>query len=307
MMQRSSTVGARAKEVLPSWFEAMRPRHWIKNLLLFVPGFFAQLPVALLFSWRALAGFALVSLAASAGYLLNDALDRDADANHANKRSRPVPSGRISRRSAVMGWVCLAMVSLTGSSLLLGMGLTIFVAAYLALSALYSIWLKQVAWLDVATIASLFVLRLYAGGELHHVTVSVWLLGFSILFFAGLGFCKRLDELRTPWQPEAAPSSLRRGYKRNDRDKVKWLAASLGAAASLVLVGYLFFGQTAHSAYSKPYFMAVGIISTTVWYFRIWRLARQGRLLGDPVIFALFDRTCIALTALTLASFVAAR
>jgi hypothetical protein len=53
--------------------------------------------------------------------------------------------------------------------------------------------------------------------------------------------------------------------------------------------------------------MAIGIVATMLWYFRIWHLARGGKLLGDPVIFALFDRTCIALAAVTLASFVAAR
>ena len=307
MMQRSSTVRACAKEALPNWFEVLRPRHWIKNLLLFVPGFFAQLPIVLLFSWPALAGFALMSLAASAGYLLNDVLDRDADANHVNKRDRPVPSGRISRRSAIMGWGCLAIVSLTGSALLLGTGWTIFVAAYLALSVLYSVWLKQVAWMDVAFIASLFVLRLYAGGELHHVTVSIWLLGFSVLFFSGLALCKRLDELRAPWQPQANATSLRRGYTSNDVCMVTWLAALLGAAACLVLVGYLILSRTANNAYSNPHLIVIGIISTTLWYFRIWQLAREGRLLGDPVIFALFDRTCIAFTAVTLVSFVAAR
>jgi 4-hydroxybenzoate polyprenyltransferase len=307
LMQPGREDEAAAERDLLSWIAAMRPRHWIKNLLVFVPGFFAQLPVHDLFSARSLWGFVLICLASSAGYLLNDALDKDVDKLHPVKRHRPVPSGRIIRRSVVIAGIGLATVCLAASFVVIDATWMTFMAGYILLSALYSFRLKQTAWLDVAIIATLFVLRLYAGGELHQVSVSGWLLLYSILFFSGLALCKRLDELQALGQFSPSKASLRRGYKPSDLGKVEWMAGVLGAGAALVLIGYLMVGQTAHSAYSQPRIMAIGIIATSAWYFRIWHFARLGRLSGDPVIFALLDRTCIALAVATLVSFVAAR
>ena len=176
--------------------QLVRPRQWIKNLLVF-----ASPAAAGVLDHRAAAGRAVVvfvafCLAAGGAYCLNDVADAEADRQHPLKRSRPVASGAVPPGVATplgVGLLAASLVvaSLTGSWAPVGV-----LALYVALQPAYTYWLKHVAVIDLIVVASGFVLRAVAGVVGTDVPISDWYLivaSFGSLFLvAG----KRSSELR---------------------------------------------------------------------------------------------------------------
>jgi D-sedoheptulose 7-phosphate isomerase len=145
--------------------QALRPKQWTKNLLVFAGVVFAQHasdPALLL---RALAGFVAFSLLASAVYVVNDLKDVDVDRLHPRKRHRPIASGAL---SPAVAWSVVPVLLVIVAALCswLGFGFMLVLAAYLASNVAYSFGLKNQVILDVFVIASGFVLRAVAGVEL---------------------------------------------------------------------------------------------------------------------------------------------
>jgi len=172
----------------------MRPRQWIKNLLVFAALVFAEKlgePRAIALS---LAAFAIFCALSGAAYLWNDVLDRERDRLHPSKRERPVASGRLRPSTAVATGVGLAAVALAASSLLGGTFL--FVALFfVGLQVTYSGGLKHAPLLDVFLVAASFVVRAAAGGAALQVRVSPWLLVCTFFLALLLALGKRRREI----------------------------------------------------------------------------------------------------------------
>lgn len=180
----------------PAVLRLMRPRQWVKNVLVFAaPGAGGVLtqPSELA---QALVAFAAFCLVASGTYCLNDANDAEADRRHPRKRDRPVASGAVSVGLARVLGVALVVAGVgigfaTGS-----WKLPAAAAGYVALTTTYTLWLKHLAVLDIAAVAAGFVIRALAGAAATGVDVSDWFLvvaSFGSLFMvAG----KRSAELR---------------------------------------------------------------------------------------------------------------
>src|SRR5205085_10918811 len=154
--------------------EALRPRQWTKNVFVFAGLVFGGRlfdPASIL---RELAAFAIFCAAASAVYLANDVADREYDALHPLKRTRPIASGRLSVQVGLGGSAALAAVSLLGSAAI-SRELLWIVLAYLGTSLAYSFGLKRVYLLDVMIVALGFVLRAAAGAAAVRVEISPWL------------------------------------------------------------------------------------------------------------------------------------
>jgi decaprenyl-phosphate phosphoribosyltransferase len=150
-----------------------RPKQWIKNVLVFAaPGAAGVLSHAqpLL---RSLLAFVIFTLAASGTYFINDTLDLEADRLHPRKQYRPVAAGVVSVTLARVIGIGLIAVAL-GLSVILGWKLALVIAIYLAVQVAYTIWLKHEPILDLAAVASGFVLRAIAGGVAVRVPVSEW-------------------------------------------------------------------------------------------------------------------------------------
>ena len=111
-----------------------------------------------------LLAFALFCGLSGAVYLLNDVADVERDRLHPLKRLRPVASGALSPRTAVLTAVALGLASL-GLSLLLGRTFAACAALYLSLNLAYSFRLKEVVIVDVLSVSLGFVLRAVAGGR----------------------------------------------------------------------------------------------------------------------------------------------
>lgn len=174
--------------------EALRPYQWTKNLLVFAGLLFGGQLLDGGQVLRASAAFAAMCLAASATYLFNDLRDRAADREHPLKRNRPIASGRLSEGPAITAALAFTVIAL-GIGFLLGPTVGLCIAAYLALTAIYSISAKHMVILDVMTLAAGFVLRVLAGAFAVDVAASYWLLlcTFTVALF--LGFGKRRAEL----------------------------------------------------------------------------------------------------------------
>jgi 4-hydroxybenzoate polyprenyltransferase len=173
---------------------ALRPRQWPKNLLVFAGLIFAaeyDEPA----KWgAALAAFAAYCAGSSAAYLLNDVLDAEEDRRHPLKRSRPVASGALRTRLALVIAAMLATAALVVMASF-GWQSLLYMAGFLALQAAYSLLLKRLVLIDVMTIAALFVIRAAAGAEAVDVRISPWLIVCTALLALFLALAKRRGEL----------------------------------------------------------------------------------------------------------------
>lgn len=163
---------------------ACRPKQWAKNLLVVAaPGAAGVLSEGPVIVDVALA-FAAFCLVASGTYLLNDARDLEADRLHPEKRHRPVAAGVVPLGLAVVAGVLLLAAGLA-VAYLVSWKFLLVVALYIAVAGSYTIWLKQIPIVDIAAVASGFIIRAIAGGVAADVAISRWFLivtSFGSLF-----------------------------------------------------------------------------------------------------------------------------
>ena len=174
---------------------SVRPRQWTKNLFVFAGLIFSH-KLFTEAAGRAVAAFAIFCALSGVVYLLNDVTDRARDRAHPRKRLRPIASGALSPGAAVVAAVALGTAGL-GAATALGGPFFLTATAYLALLALYSVWLKHVVLVDVLTVAAGFVLRAGAGAVAVDVEISGWLLICTILIALFLALGKRRHEYLT--------------------------------------------------------------------------------------------------------------
>lgn len=174
--------------------QALRPKQWAKNVLIFAPLIFSATFLDPKHVQEAALAFVAFCLLASSGYILNDYLDREADRKHPKKSRRPIASGALPEGIALawlvvilIGGVALAWVV---SPVFLALALT-----YLAVTLLYSFRLKHVVILDVMVLALHYLLRVVAGAVAIEVRISEWLFLCTAFLALFLGFHKRRAEL----------------------------------------------------------------------------------------------------------------
>ena len=173
---------------------AMRPPEWIKNLLVFAGLLFSQQfddPGRVLDATLAFVAFCAIS---SAGYLINDLRDVAFDRQHPEKRHRPIATGMLSERTAVVSATALALFAVAMPLLAVSAEVAGLVAGYGAITIAYSLILKRLVILDVMTISSLFILRVVAGAVAVDAHASEWLLVCTGMLALFLGFTKRRQE-----------------------------------------------------------------------------------------------------------------
>lgn len=175
----------------------MRPRHYIKNFLIFVSITFDRnlfhTPVLL----RAVLGFAAFCLLSSAVYIFNDIRDVEADRQHPVKRERPIASGAVPIPAAYALAAAMLLCALAIQLAAFGAeGNSLFLfLTYFAVNLGYSLGLKHVPFLDIVLLVMGFVLRVVYGAAIVGSSTSAWvyLTVFSLSFYLGLG--KRRNEL----------------------------------------------------------------------------------------------------------------
>ncbi len=173
----------------------MRPKQWVKNVLVFI----APAAAGTLFHhgvlWPTIVAFIAFSLAASGTYLVNDVRDRDADRQHPRKRFRPIASGELPVNVALSSAAVLMVGAVVLGGLAATWQLAVVLASYVVITLLYTAYLKTEPVIELACVAAGFVLRALGGGAASHTPLSVWfvvVISFGSLF---LVVGKRLAEL----------------------------------------------------------------------------------------------------------------
>lgn len=186
-------VSRRLDPVRAVW-KSLRPHQWTKNLVVFAAPalskhLFERAPLG-----QSLLAFVLFCALSGTVYLLNDVADLERDRLHPRKRLRPIASGALSPRTAIVLALGLGLGSLAASAFL-GMRFAVCAGSYLALNIAYSFWLKEIVILDVLSVSLGFVLRAVAGGVAVAVQISDWLLVCTLLLAMFLALAKRRHEL----------------------------------------------------------------------------------------------------------------
>ena len=223
-----------------------RPRQWTKNLAVFLPLFFSvneawtldDPDTALLFAARAIGAAIIFCLVSGAVYLFNDLADIERDRAHPRKRHRPIASGALSPRLALAVAVVLVLVGLS-SAFALSLTFGIVISIYILIQALYSARLKNIALLDVFSVASGFVLRVLAGAVVIGVPMSPWLYicaGLGSLFIA---LAKRRSELSRAGDAAGEQRGILHTYTIGMLDQM------IGIVATSAVVSYALYTFTA--------------------------------------------------------------
>ncbi len=274
---------------LSGLFRALRPSQWAKNLLLAIPLLMSHQLGNLVLWWQLAVAFFAFSCCASAGYVINDLLDLEADRLHPHKRYRPFASGQVSIPMGIGVALGLGIIGVSMAAALLSPTLVQLLAIYLGLTFAYSLYCKRQLIMDAVVLAGLYTHRIVAGGAAVEVVPSPWLLAFSMFLFLSLAFAKRYAELLR-LKTEAHQEAQGRGYLVDDLSIIGNLGSTSGYIAVLVFILYLNNSPDAQMLYANP--AGLWLISPVLlyWISRVWLLVQRGTLHEDPVLFTLSDR-----------------
>jgi 4-hydroxybenzoate polyprenyltransferase len=274
--------------------KAFRPHQWVKNVLLLLPMLAAH-DFRLSTLLAVMAGFVAFSAAASCIYIVNDLLDLEADRMHPTKNRRPFASGKVPILVGMAACAALGVLALAIGAAL-GPAFLGVVALYMALSLAYSLRLKRLRWIDIATLAGLYTLRVVAGGIAAGAEATGSLLVFVYPVFLTLGAVKRLTELTLATSDARLPG---RGYGRPDRSDLLNVA-SLGVVFALLAFFLYTLSPQAVALYPIRWLLWLAIVPLALWLVRMVRMGWLGRQDYDPILFAMRDLRGLGLIMLTL-------
>lgn len=180
-----------------SYLKLMRIKHYLKNLLIFVPLIFSMNFYSIENDIKTAIGFILFSLVCSMVYIINDLGDIEKDRKHPRKCKRPLASGAVTKKEAYILLVVIALIVIVGNILIkTNIYSIIILLVYLILNILYSKCFKNIPIIDVVCLVTGFVLRVVYGASIINVEVSNWLYLtiISLSFYLALG--KRRNELQ---------------------------------------------------------------------------------------------------------------
>ncbi len=264
--------------------KAMRPRQWVKNILV------AAAPLAALgtdvhHDWtkvlvKVAVAFAVFCLAASSIYLVNDVRDVEADRQHPTKRVRPIAAGIVPE------WLAYTLAALLGViSLIIAWGvnrnLALVMAVYIGMQLAYCFGLKHQAVIDICIVSSAYLLRAIAGGAATDIRLSQWFLltaAFASLFMvAG----KRYAELQLA---ERTGANIRKSQESYTSTYLRFVW-TMSATAVVVCYGLWAFERD----HGRAGWFVVSMVPFTIAILR-YAVDVDGGVAGEPEDIALRDR-----------------
>ena len=274
-----------------AWVRAIRPEQWLKNGFVLSPIVFSGRALDWNYQWRALVAFAAFCVVASAVYLMNDVVDREADRRHPRKANRPIAAGLIQPSTALVVAAVLAAAGL-GAGAVAGLDVAIVLTAYLGLNVLYGLWLKNVVIVDVFAIAAFFILRLVAGSAAVDVQPSIWLLLCGGLLALYLGFAKRRHELVALGGESSTHRAVLAKYTTPFLDQLSVVLLSVTVVSYIM---YTLESDTARSVGSQALSYSTAFVLYGVLRYLYLVHRNEG---GNPTETLLTDRALIAAVVL---------
>lgn len=292
-----NTTKRQAPKNLPdAMIKALRPKQWVKNVLVLAAPLAAGTEV--LFDSRTLIdvaiAFVVFCMAASSIYLINDARDVEADRQHPTKQFRPIASGMLPIGLAYVMAAILIIASVAVSYFASsGRGLAIVIAVYIVLQLGYCFGWKHQPVIDIALVSSGFMLRAMGGGVAAGIQLSQWFLlvaAFGSLFMAS---GKRYAEILLAEKTGAKIRKALQGYTPT------YLRFVWTLAATAVVVSYSLWGfeMAAGAEGAASVWYQISMVPFTVAILRYAADVDRGNG-GAPDELALSDR---ALQILALA------
>nr|WP_262900303.1 decaprenyl-phosphate phosphoribosyltransferase [Corynebacterium amycolatum] len=294
------------KNLLDGMIKALRPKQWVKNVLVIAAPLAAGNEI--MDSGRSigtltvdiLVAFVAFCLAASSIYLINDARDVEADRAHPTKRFRPIAAGVLPVSMAYIMAAALIIGSIAVSWFASeGPGLAIVVAVYIALQLGYCFGLKHQPVIDIALVSSGFMLRAMAGGVAANINLSQWFLlvaAFGSLFMAA---GKRYAELLLAERTGKKIRKSLQGYTATYLRFV-WTLAATAVVLSYALWGFEM-GRAPGTSSTSAIWYEISMVPFTVAILRFAADVDRGDA-GSPDEIALKDRPLQALAVLWLLS-----
>lgn len=265
-----------------TYLKLLRVKHYIKNILIFLPLFFhgeifhTQSLIQLLF------GFICFSLISSSVYIFNDIQDVEKDRQHPIKKFRPIANRVVPINYAKVVAVCLFLMAIIINLLFLNYKTFFILFLYFILNILYSVWLKHIPIIDVLILTSGFVLRVIYGALIVDVPISNW---FNLTVWLG-AFYLGLGKRRNEFEKHASQCNTRpvlKYYTYSFLDKNMYLSATL------TCVFYSLWAVEKDNVY------LVWSIPVFILIIMKYSLNIEGHSDGDPVEVILKDKIIILL------------
>jgi 4-hydroxybenzoate polyprenyltransferase len=264
--------------------KTIRVHQWVKNLLIFIPAILSLKPFVDLLG-DLVSGFFAFSFIASAFYILNDLFDIENDRVHRSKKNRAFASGSLSINQGFFIFIFLIAAAIL-ISISLPQAFQLLLLLYAVATFTYSKYLKKLVIFDILTLSTLYLLRVITGGALVELTISNWLLTFSVFFFLFLASVKRwveLDKLN-------AEVVTGRGYQISDKSFIANLSYFSGLISILVICLYIE-SQQALTLYNQSKILWLTPIILLYWVLETLFKVERGQIDEDPVKYALKSKT----------------
>ena len=256
----------------------IRPKHWAKNFLVFLPGLFSH-ELSQEYFIATLPAFLSWCMFSSVVYVFNDLQDRETDALHPVKCRRPIASGEISDRKIKDLLIVLSALGI-GTALTADFFFQMHLLMYLALNFTYTLKVKFMRWFDLTFLTFFYLLRILSGFAFIYSAVSPWFIGSCIALFLGLSSAKRLSDING--------SLVGRSYRESDKLKLDWIIKVSWFLLAVILSIYPFSGA-ADAHYRHPWPIAFAGL-TLIPLYKIVKNERQDLiddLLKMPTVYAL--------------------
>ena len=273
---------------MKNYLKLLRIKHWLKNGLVLLPLFFGKSIFNLNKIFFVLIAFIIFSFISSIVYIINDINDIEADRNHPKKKNRPLASGKVSIKNAILTLILLMILSISLIIYLYNKTTNIFIILipllYLILNILYSTKLKHIPIIDVAILVSGFVLRVYYGGIASNIEISSWL--YLMIMFGSfyLGFGKRRNEMKH--------NNTRKVLKYYNKE---FLDKNMYVSLGLSIISYSLWCVDPLTKLNISSNYLVLTIPLVMMIFQKYSLIIEGDSDGDPIEVMLNDKLLILL------------
>jgi len=279
------------------YLQLARPHQFVKNGFVWLPIFFGAKLGDIGALEQTLIAFAAFCCAAGGVYVLNDLKDIEEDRGHPTKRNRPLASGAIPPRGAVIFMAGLLVLAALAGALLPKPDFLLILGAYLILNVAYSFFLKHQAIIDVVCLALGFVLRVLAGGVAAAVPVSHWIIIMTFLLALFLALAKRRDDLLLAAEGQSARRSI-------DGYSLEFVSTSMAVMAAVIIVAYILYTVSPETIQKhgtdRLYLTGIWVV---VGLLRYLQLALVENCTASPTKILLQDRFLQTVLALWILSF----